>query len=148
MKSFQSNWIYATNVADFAFYSRLKQEKQRLEFKFKRFALFTWSIFFLVILISYIPRPSFPKPKPRLFFWDKIFRNRDFFSETEFSETETLEKWQKFWNRKVMVTSIVKHLGVVTYDSDAKQLYINGHQHNLSHPGGAWNSKVGISKQN
>ena len=49
----------------------------------------------------------FPKPKPRLFFRDqifpkprlfseiKVFRNRDFFSETKFSETETLKDLAK-----------------------------------------------------
>ena len=48
------------------------------------------SCFFHVILIFSFPRPSFPKQKPRLFFRDQIFRdqNRDFFSETKFSETE------------------------------------------------------------
>ena len=40
---------------------------------------------------DFFPRPNSPKPKPGLFFWDQIFRNRnqDFFSETKFSETET-----------------------------------------------------------
>ena len=34
---------------------------------------------------------NFAKPKPRLFFWDHNFRNRNrhFFSETKFSETKT-----------------------------------------------------------
>ena len=45
----------------------------------------------LVIWIFSFPRPNFPKPKPRLFSETKFFRNRnrDFFSETKFSETET-----------------------------------------------------------
>jgi len=35
--------------------------------------------------------PNFPKPKPRLFFRDQIFRNRnrDFYPRPNFSETET-----------------------------------------------------------
>ena len=34
--------------------------------------------------------PTFwPKPIPRLFFWDQIFRNRYFFSDTIFSSTES-----------------------------------------------------------
>ena len=43
----------------------------------------------LVIWIFSFPRPNFPKPRPRLFSKTKFFRNRDFFSETKFSETET-----------------------------------------------------------
>ena len=40
---------------------------------------------------TFLPRPNFPKPKPRLFSETKFFRNRnrDFFSETKFFETET-----------------------------------------------------------
>ena len=56
--------------------------------------------------------PNFPKPKPRLFSETKFFRNRDFFSETKFSktetetffsetETETLKKLVKVSNREV-----------------------------------------------
>ena len=45
----------------------------------------------LVIWIFYFPRPNFLKPRLRLFSETKFFRNRnrDFFSETKFSETET-----------------------------------------------------------
>ena len=64
--------------------------------------MFTWSSFFLVILIFSFPRPSIPKPKLRLFLRDQIFRNLNFFrrpnslklkpllfSETKISKTKT-----------------------------------------------------------
>ena len=40
---------------------------------------------------TFFPKQNFPKPKLRLFSETKFFRNRnrDFFSETKFSETET-----------------------------------------------------------
>ena len=46
---------------------------------------------------DFFPKPNFPKPKPRLFSKTKFFqnRNRDFFSETKFSETETLKDLAK-----------------------------------------------------
>ena len=46
---------------------------------------------------TFLPRPNFPKPKPKLFSETKFFRNRnrDFFSETKFFETETLKNLAK-----------------------------------------------------
>ena len=71
----------------------------------------------LVIWIFSFPRSNFPKPRPRLFSETNFFRNRDFFSETKFSETETetfflkpnfpipkpkpSKNWQKYRNREV-----------------------------------------------
>ena len=51
----------------------------------------------LVIWIFSFPRPNFPKPRPRLFSETNFFRNwnRDFFSETKFSKTETLKDLAK-----------------------------------------------------
>ena len=42
---------------------------------------------------TFFLKPNFPKP--RLFSEPKFFRNRDFFSETKFSETETLKDLAK-----------------------------------------------------
>ena len=42
-------------------------------------ALFTWSRFFLVILILSFRRPSLPKPKPGLFFKTKLSESETFF---------------------------------------------------------------------
>ena len=60
---------------------------------------------------DFFPKPNFPKPKPSLFFRNQIFQNRNrdffprpnffetetetFFSETKFSETETLKDLAK-----------------------------------------------------
>ena len=44
MKSFQSNWIFSTIVAVFAFLNILEQEN-KYQNSNKRFALFTWSSF-------------------------------------------------------------------------------------------------------
>ena len=51
----------------------------------------------LVIWIFSFPRQNFLKPRPRLFSETKFFRNqnRDFFSVTKFSETETLKDLAK-----------------------------------------------------
>ena len=76
----------------------------------------------LVIWIFSFPRPNFPKP--RLLSDTKFFRNRnrDFFSETKFFETETLfpkpnfpkpkpsNIWQKFRNRNVNLWGGVRRL--------------------------------------
>ena len=78
------------------------QTKKRYQNSNKKFALFTWSCFFLIWIFPF-PRPSFTKPKSKLFFRDQIFRNRNFpqrpnsakpkprlfFPGPKFSETET-----------------------------------------------------------
>ena len=62
----------------------------------------------LVIWIFSFPRPNFPKPKPRLFSETKFFRNRnrDFFSETKFSETETLKDLAKISKQRSFETEM------------------------------------------
>ena len=61
----------------------------------------------LVIWIFSFPRPNFPKPRPRLFSETNFFQNpnRNFFSETKFSETETFFRDQIFWNRNFFLSS-------------------------------------------
>ena len=64
--------------------------------------------------------PNFPKPKPRLFseteteifFRDQFFRNwnRYFFSETKFSETETLKKLAKVSKPRSLETKISAYI--------------------------------------
>ena len=50
---------------------------------------------------TFLPRPNFPRPIPRLFFRDQIFRYqyRDFFFETKFfdTDTETFLSRPNFW---------------------------------------------------
>ena len=48
------------------------------------------------------------KPKPRLVFEDQIFRNlnRDFFSETKFSESDILPKLAKVSNQRSFETEM------------------------------------------
>ena len=67
-------------------------------------ALVLWDLITSTVLVIWIfsfPRPNFPKP--RLFPETKFFRNqnRDFFSETKFSktETETFSETKFFRNR-------------------------------------------------
>ena len=70
----------------------------------------------LVIWIFSFPRPNFPKP--RLFSETKFFRNRnrDFFSETKFSETETLKNLAKVLKPRSFETEMsISDLGLAGY---------------------------------
>ena len=61
---------------------------------------------------TFLPIPNFSKPKPRFFFRDQILQNqnRDFFSETKFSETETFFRDQILQNQNRNPQQIDKSL--------------------------------------
>ena len=69
-----------------------------------------WDIITSTVLVIWnfsFPRPNFPKPRPRHFSETKFFRNRNrnLFSETKFSKTETFFRDQIFSKPKSILFS-------------------------------------------